>query len=73
MTEQRAESKPEPRWATIAEAAEYSHVPEATLRRWIAEERLPADRVGPRKLQVDLNEVDKLRTPARPPQPDQET
>jgi excisionase family DNA binding protein len=63
----------EPRWATLAEASEYSHVPEGTLRRWIAEKRLPADRVGPRKIQVDLNELDKLRTPIAPPPPQQET
>jgi excisionase family DNA binding protein len=62
-----------PRWATLAEAEAYSRVPQSTLRRWIAAGRLPATRVGPRKIQVDLNEVDKLRTPITPPPPPQET
>lgn len=53
-----------PRWATIAEAAGYAHTPERTLYRWVREGRLPATRLG-RKYQVDLNEVDRLRRPAR--------
>ncbi len=54
---------PEPRWATVAEAAAYTRMSPRTIRRWISQERLPAERVGPRRLRVDLNEVDKLRKP----------
>lgn len=60
MTEEQA---PEPRWATIAEASTYSGIPESTMRRWIRNGTLPASRLGPRRIQVDLNEVDHLRQP----------
>jgi excisionase family DNA binding protein len=52
---------PEPRWATMNEAAEYSRIPWRTLRRWIKEGRLPAYRIGPRLIPVDLNDLDRLR------------
>ena len=52
-----------PRWATLAEAAIYSKVPRSTLRRWIAQGRLPANRLGPRRIQVDLNDLDAMRQP----------
>lgn len=52
-----------PRWATMKEAAEYSGFNEVTLRRWISAGRLPAHRLGPRRLMVDLNEIDRLRVP----------
>ena len=44
---------PEPRWATMNEAVEYSRIPRRTLRRWIKEGRLPGYRIGPRFIQVD--------------------
>ena len=53
----------EPRWSTIRDAAAYSGIPEGTLRRWIHERRLPAIRVGPRRIEVDLNDVDAMRRP----------
>jgi len=53
----------EPRWATLKEAALHSGVSARTLRRWIADGRLAAHRIGPRKVQVDLNDLDALRTP----------
>jgi excisionase family DNA binding protein len=52
-----------PRWASLAEAAIYSRVPRSTLRRWIAQGRLPANRLGPRRIQVDLNDLDAMREP----------
>jgi excisionase family DNA binding protein len=53
-----------PRWATVAEAAAYARVSYATMGRWIRDGRLPsAERVGPRKIRVDLNDVDKLHRP----------
>lgn len=52
-----------PRWATLAEAAVYSRVPRSTLRRWIAQGLLPANRLGPRRIEVDLNDLDAMRQP----------
>lgn len=58
-------SQPEqpPRWASVAEAAAYARVSERTIRRWVSERRLPANRMGPRRIEIDLNELDKLRRP----------
>lgn len=52
-----------PRWASLAEAAVYSRVPRSTLRRWIAQGLLPANRLGPRRIEVDLNDLDAMRQP----------
>jgi excisionase family DNA binding protein len=57
---------PEPRWATMKEAVEYSRIPWRTLRRWIGEGRLPGYRIGPRLIQVDLNDLDRLRRRLNP-------
>lgn len=54
---------PVSRWATVAEAATYAKCSYGTMLRWIAQRRVPAERVGPRRIQVDLNEIDKLRRP----------
>jgi excisionase family DNA binding protein len=52
----------EPRWATLKAASEYAGgVPVRTLRDWIAKGLLPAYKIGPRQVQVDLNDVDALR------------
>ena len=51
----------EPRWADLGEAATYSHLSRRTLRRWIDDGLLPATRVGPKIIQVDLNDLDRLR------------
>ena len=62
MTAHRARRpRPEPRWATMNEAVEYSRIPRRTLLRWIKEGRLPAYRIGPRLIQVDLNDLDRMR------------
>lgn len=55
-----------PRWASLAEAEVYSRVPRRTLRRWIKQGRLPATRYGPRRIEVDLNDLDRLRAPIHP-------
>jgi excisionase family DNA binding protein len=48
----------------LPEAAAYCHISYRTLRRWIAEGRLDAVRVGPRLLFVKAADLDKLITPA---------
>lgn len=58
-----------PRWATVKDAVTYSGIPEGTLRRWIAEGTLPSTKVGPKRIEVDLNDLDRLRRP-RPTTPD---
>lgn len=60
-------------YATIPQIAEYLGVDARTVRRYISEGVLPAYRVGPKVLRVDLNEVETLlvhavQTP--PPTPD---
>jgi excisionase family DNA binding protein len=52
----------QPRWATLKVASEYAGgIPVRTLRDWIAKGLLPAYKIGPRQIQVDLNDVDALR------------
>lgn len=48
------------RFASISEGAEYADVSTRTIRRWIAEGRLPGYRVGPRLLKIDLADLDRL-------------
>jgi excisionase family DNA binding protein len=63
MTTARAAARSdEPRWASLNEAAAYMRLSRNTLRNWIAWGWLPAKRVGPRLIQVDLNDLDRLRT-----------
>lgn len=60
------------RWAYLPDAEQYSGIPRRTLRRWISEGRLPAERYGPRRIRVDLNDLDALASPipaAPPPSP----
>jgi excisionase family DNA binding protein len=53
----------EPRWATgLPAASAYAGVAVRTLRDWIAKGWLPAYRIGPRQIQIDLNDIDALRT-----------
>jgi excisionase family DNA binding protein len=47
----------------IAEAAEYANVHPSTLRRRIADGQLPAYRVGPKLLKVDIDDVEALIRP----------
>jgi excisionase family DNA binding protein len=52
-----------PRWASVAEAAVDARLSQRTIRRWVTQRKLPATRVGPRRIEIDLNELDKLRRP----------
>ena len=58
-----SQPEPEPRWVSVAEAATHARVSPRTMRRWVHEGRLRATRVGPRRIEIDLNELDKLRRP----------
>ena len=51
------------RLMTISAAAEYADVHPVTLRRWVAAGRLPAYRVGPRLLKIDLDELESIIRP----------
>jgi excisionase family DNA binding protein len=47
----------------LPEAADRCHVHYRTFRRWIAEGRINAIRIGPRLIMVDSAELDKLVQP----------
>jgi excisionase family DNA binding protein len=51
------------RLISIEGAANYADVSARTIRRYVAAGRLPAYRVGPRLVKVDLADLDKLATP----------
>ena len=53
------------RLMTISAAAEYADVHPVTLRRWVAAGRLPAYRVGPRLLKIDLDDLESIIRPIR--------
>lgn len=42
---------------SVAQAAEYCAVTSATLRRWIAEARIPAFRVGAKNIRLRIADV----------------
>jgi len=45
---------------SLSAAAEYYGVTPRTIRRWVAQGRLTAYRVGPRLLRVDLDATEQL-------------
>jgi excisionase family DNA binding protein len=49
--------------ASIAETAEYLGICTKTVRRYIAEGRLKAVRIGPRLIRVDMDSVEALMPP----------
>jgi excisionase family DNA binding protein len=53
-------SAPACRWLTVAEAAEHRGVLPRTIRVWIRQGLLPAYRVGPRRIQISLGDLDGL-------------
>lgn len=48
---------------SIIQAADKAHVHPMTIRRWIAEGRLKATRVGPRLIRISSDDLEKLFTP----------
>ena len=61
MPSRKTDLAREPRYAPLAEGAEYAGVPTRTLRDWGALGLIPLYRIGPRLLQADLNDIDDLR------------
>lgn len=49
-----------PRWATLDEAADYARCSRYTIKRRIADGVLALHRNGPRRILVDLNELDAM-------------
>jgi len=56
--------RPFPRWLSSSQAAELIGCDPRTLRRMVAEGRLPAARLGPRRLlRFDPRDLEALRRP----------
>lgn len=62
MTERERHRREQQRLRSIAVAAEHADVTPRTVRRWVASGLLPAYRVGPRLLKVDLEDLDRMIT-----------
>ncbi len=54
------------RMVGVAEAAAYIGISTPTLRHWIKTGRLPAVRLGPKLLRVDLDDIDAMTRPVEP-------
>jgi excisionase family DNA binding protein len=46
-----------PAWLTIPQVSGFHNVDQTTVRRWIAQGRLTAHRIGPRLIRVDRESV----------------
>ena len=49
-----------PEKKTVAEAAEYWRVSTKTVRRWISQGLIRAERVGPRLIRIDVNALENI-------------
>lgn len=47
-------------YVTMSQGASYTNVTERTLRRYIADGRLPAYRLGPRQIRLKVADLDDL-------------
>lgn len=50
---------------TVAQAADLLQVNQSTIRRWIREGKLPAYRVGERRLALNVADLDRVVSPVR--------
>ena len=57
----RRAAPPEPDYMPLIDAARYAGVPVRTMRDWVAKGLLPAYRIGPRQIQIDRHDIDRLR------------
>ena len=55
----RTNSPSEPRWLTLAEAAERANLPTRTLRDLISRGTVPAYRIGPRQIRIREDHLDR--------------
>lgn len=53
-------------YVTVAEAAAQLGVAQSTIRRWIREERVPAYRLGDRRILLRQHDLEGLAVPIRP-------
>lgn len=53
-------------YVTVAEAAELLGVAQSTIRRWIREQRVPAYRLGDRRILLRRHDLEGLAVPIRP-------
>jgi excisionase family DNA binding protein len=53
-------------YVTVAEAAELLGVAQSTIRRWIREERVPAYRLGDRRILLRRHDLEGLAVPIYP-------
>jgi excisionase family DNA binding protein len=51
---------PDPRWATVQEAAEHTSLAPNTIRRMLARKELRKFKPTPRRVLIDLHELDQL-------------
>lgn len=58
-----AKSAPRRTLVSLADAADRLGCSPRTIRRWIAEGRLTAYRLGSRAIRIDLEQIDALLTP----------
>lgn len=68
-TTTRNKRTPQRTLLTVPDAAIYGGVSKKTIRRWIAEGRLAAIRLGPRSIRIDLAELERLAEPVGPASP----
>ncbi|WP_168627354.1 helix-turn-helix domain-containing protein [Cryobacterium sp. BB307] len=54
---------PTPEWLTLRDTAERLSISEKSVRRWIADGRLKAVRIGPRMIRVDAASIAALGQP----------
>lgn len=54
---------PAPEWLTLRDTAERLQISEKSARRWIADGRLKAVRIGPRMIRVDAASIAALAQP----------
>lgn len=59
----RQKTRPPSRRVPLAEGSAYSHLSIKTLRRYIAAGLITGYRIGPKLLQVDLDELDAIVRP----------